>query len=194
MCKQENPIRDWLADYERDPDAAVRQVVDVFYDRLVGLAKKRLASMPPQVADDEGAVISALRSFFSGVENGQFSRIADEYDLWRVLATVTARKSIRQLRVHFRQRGEGHRVDREHDLALLLNSDVTPEQEAMLIEECERCLDLTGDQTLKKITQLKLDGLTTHQIAEQVDLNVRSVQRKLKLIESIWLDAIGDDA
>ena len=44
------------------------------------------------MADDEGAVISALRSFFSGIDDGQFHDIDDENNLWRLLSTITARK------------------------------------------------------------------------------------------------------
>ena len=53
-----------------DEDAAT-QVVEQYYSRLQRVARAKLRSLPNPVADDEGAVVSALRSFFSGVKNDQ---------------------------------------------------------------------------------------------------------------------------
>ena len=105
MDKQNFDYEAWRQRFEAGEESAATSLVDVFYERLVRLARKRLSGMPPQVADDEGAVISALRSFFSGIQDGQFTKIDDEHDLWRVLATITARKAVRQLRVHWKQSG-----------------------------------------------------------------------------------------
>ena len=63
-----NDFSDWLKRFEQGDPSAAEAVVDAYYERLVRLARRRLAGMPPQVADDEGAVVSALRSFFSGIE------------------------------------------------------------------------------------------------------------------------------
>lgn len=118
---------DWLALLEEGDDSAVNELVGIVYQQLVGIARKKLIGMPPQVADDEGAVISALRSFFSGVQNGQFPEMQDENDLWRVLATITARKAIRQLRVHWKQSGEAGRVKRNADIDHLVSRFSSPD-------------------------------------------------------------------
>ena len=171
---------------------AAQELVDVYYDRLVRFARQRLAALPLQVADDEGAVVSALRSFFSGVKNDQFSRLNDEYDLWRVLATITARKAIRQMRVHWKKSGEANQIDRAHEIKQLLSQDPTPADQVMMIEEFQRQLDALDDQTLQKIVVMRLEGFDTSEIAEHLALHVRSVQRKLKLVQSKWLDELND--
>ena len=181
----------WVERFEAGDSSASVELVDAFYDRLLRLARKRLAGVPPQIADEEGAVISALRSFFSGIQDGQFQQIEGQDDLWKVLATITTRKAIRQLRVHWKQSGEGDRIDRTHELASLFAAEPTPEDEAILVEECQRCLDLLDDEMLRKIAWFRLEGRDAKEIAEAMDIHVRSVQRKLKLIEAKWLEAVS---
>ncbi len=178
----------WWRQLEAGEESAATEIVDLYYDRLVRLARKRLAGMPPQVADDEGAVISALRSFFSAVQDGQFTRVGDEDDLWRILARITARKSVRQLRVHWKQSGEGGQVDRRRELAELFSTDPTPDEEAALVEQCEKCFNALQEETLLQITRMRLQGMGTREIADQLEIHVRSVQRKLNLIKKIWLE------
>jgi DNA-directed RNA polymerase specialized sigma24 family protein len=185
----ENSFRDWLDRFEKGDGSAADEVVGVYYERLVRLAQRRLSNLPPQIADDEGAVISALRSFFSGVQSGQFSKVKEQEDLWRILATITARKAIRQLRSHWKQSGERQRVNRENDVKYLLSRNPSPEDEAMMIDQCQARLDSLGDPTLQKIACMRLEGFSTQEIADRLAVHVRSVQRKLKLIETKWLES-----
>ena len=178
---------DWLERFERGDPSAADEVVEVFYERLVRLANRRLAGMPPQLADDEGAVVSALRSFFSGVENGQIQSLNTENDLWRVLATITARKSIRQLRSHWKQSGQADHVDRNRQVESLLSREPSPQDAAIMLDEFQHRLETLPDETLRKIALLGLEGLTPTEIAEHLAIHVRSVQRKIRLIESHWL-------
>lgn len=104
-----------------------------------------------------------------------------------MLATITTWTAIRQLRVHWKQSGEGNKVDRSYELSRLIGTESSPEDEVVLVEECERQLEELGDGTLKQIALLQLDGQTVKEIAEQLKIHVRSVQRKLNLIEAKWL-------
>ncbi len=182
------PDSDWIERLKTGDESAMEKLVDLFYDRLVRLANRRMGRMPPQIADDEGAVISALRSFFSGIGNGQLSRMNDDHDLWRVLATITARKAIRQLRVYLKQSGEGGNIKREFDVQDLVSNEPSPTAELQLLEEFQQRFDSLNDQALQEVVSLKLEGFETSEIAERLALHVRSVQRKLKLAESIWMN------
>lgn len=170
----------------RGDESAFHDVFHENFARLVRLAQNKLISIPPQLADDEGAVISAFRSFFSGVDKGQFDQLVSRHELWKVLATITGRKAVAQLRRHFKQSGEGNRVDRFAAIELLKNSEPTPDQVAELVDACQYLLDQLTDPTLKRIAVLRLQGYENREIAEMVDLHQRSVQRKLSLIAAEW--------
>lgn len=190
--EQKSEGGDLLARFDQGEDSAAKEIVDAYYERLVGLARKRLGNLPPQVADEEGAVISALRSFFSAVQGGQIRQVDDEHDLWRLLAMITARKAIRQMRVYWKQSGEANRVTRDAELRSLVSTSPNPADEAMLLEECQTRLQALDDPTLEKIALMKLEGCNNQEIVDRLSIHIRSVQRKLKLIEAKWLDAEPD--
>ncbi len=182
-------VTEWIDRLARSDDRAAEQLVDRYYQKLVSVAQKKLEVMPPQVADDEGAVVSALRSFFSGVPGGQFPRLVDRDDLWRVLATITARKAIAQVRRHWKKRGEAGKMARSRDMDRLLSNDPSPDQLAEFLEECTRRIDDLKDETLREIVLLRLQGWETGEIAEKLSVHQRTIQRKLSLIQSEWLEA-----
>lgn len=194
MDRNNFDFQSWKQAIDRDEEQAAEMLVQAYYDRLVALAQRRLAVLPPQVADDEGAVISALRSFFSGVQDGQFRQLRDQQDLWRLLATMTARKAIRQLRVHWKQSGEAGLIERGASVSELIARRPSPEEDAILIDQCQSCLEAIDDPQLKQIVILRLEGCETGEIAEQLNIHIRSVQRKLKLVEAIWTRLDQQDA
>ena len=168
------------------------EVIELYYARLVRLAKKKLSALPPQVADEEGAVISALRSFFSGIQNGKFPNVKNEDDLWRLLATITARKSIRQMRAHWKQSGEADKVIRVSDIQHLLPTEPSVDEELAIMEEFEHLTSNLNDETLNKIVCMRLEGFETLEIAERLGIHVRSVQRKLNLVKTKWAEHLQE--
>lgn len=184
-------INDWIERFAADDDDAATPIVDACYDRLVRFARNRLKGLPPQIADDEGAVVSAFRSFFSGVRGRQYDRLENREDLWRVLATITARKAIAQYRRHWKQSGERDHVQRVPDFERIASADPSPVEVAAFLDDCRARVDRLENETLRRIALLKLEGHTTGEIAERLGVHVRSVQRKLKLIETQWLQDGG---
>ena len=174
---------------EGDQDAA-KWLVDRYYVRLVNLAKRKLGAMPPQVADDEGAVISAFRSFFSGVRVGQFPKLDDRDDLWKVLATLTTRKAVAQIRHHWRKRGEAGNGRNQAAVDEIASCQPTPDEAASFLEECQARIDALTDDRLREIVLLRLQGWDTDQIADKLQVHRRTVQRKLALVEREWRDQI----
>jgi len=168
-----------------DPHAA-HWLVDRYYDKLVELAKKRLGAMPQRIADDEGAVISAFRSFFSGVRVGQFPRLDNSDDLWKLLATLTARKAIAQIRHHWRKRGEAGKICDRSSIEGLASREPTPDEAAAFLEECQARIDALPDDRLREIVLLRLEGWDTGEIADRLKVHRRTVQRKLTLVERAW--------
>lgn len=168
-----------------DQDAA-QWLVDRYYVQLAGLAKKKLSTMPPQVADDEGAVISAFRSFFSGVKAGQFPDLDSRDDLWKVLVTLTARKAVAQIRHHWRGRGEGGNMRAALDVGELESHQPTPEEAASFLDECQARIDALPDDRMREIVLLRLEGWDTEQIADRLQVHRRTIQRKLALAQQSW--------
>ena len=64
--------------------------------------------------------------------------------------------------------------------------DPSPEFAAIMAEECRRLLDSLGDESLRKVALLKVDGYTEEEIAAQLDCSSRTIARKRDLIQDMW--------
>ncbi len=71
-------------------------------------------------------------------------------------------------------------------MARVIGQEPTPEFAAMVAEEFERRLLGMGDDTLRRIALLKLEGYTNEEIGAQLGCVVRTVERKLDVIRKTW--------
>jgi RNA polymerase sigma-70 factor (ECF subfamily) len=165
---------------------AAAELFQRFAGRLILLARDRLGPLVKGKVDPEDIVQSALRSFFVRHADG---RIAPRGwgGLWAILTTITLRKC-------------GHQVDywtaacrdvrREairpaDDLSdpgwLMLASDPTPSQAAILVETVRR-IEADLEEYHRDIFRLALGGYKSPEIANRVRVTERTVQRVLKRI------------
>jgi hypothetical protein len=70
-------------------------------------------------------------------------------------------------------------------LARAVGSDPTPEFAAMVAEEYRLLLARLGDDVLRKVAILRMEGFTTDAIAVQLGCARRTVARQLALIRRI---------
>src|SRR5437660_1853163 len=75
---------------KRDPEAT-EQIFQRFAQRLVALARTRLARLPPQKEDPEDVVQSVFRSFFHRHAEGRLD-LRNWDSLWALLTLITLRK------------------------------------------------------------------------------------------------------
>jgi len=190
----------WIGDLKAGDGAAAAALWERYFDRLVRLARKRLASRAGGVEDEEDAALSAFESFCAGLTRGQFTELGDRDDLWKLLVVITARKAAAQLdRGRALKRGGGwNRLDAAHSgsgsgtsggfglLAELVAQEPTPEFAAMVAEETRELLGRLEDGQLRQIALDRMEGYTTEEIALRLGCARRTVARRLDLIRQIW--------
>ena len=174
-------------------------------DRQLGAARLRDSGRRGRDAasDEEDAALSAFDSLYAGLAKGRFPQLGDRDDLWRLLVVITTRKVQAQGRRQLRQkRGKG-KVRAASDLADLgsddeddllahaVGSGPTPEFAAMVAEEYRLLLDRLGDEVLRKVAILRMEGFTTDAIADQLGCARRTVARQLALIRRILTAEAG---
>jgi DNA-directed RNA polymerase specialized sigma24 family protein len=178
-----------------DPEAA-RALWGRYFADLVGLARGRLRDVSRAVADEEDAALSAFNSLCRGAGAGQFPRLDDREDLWRVLVTITSRKASDQIQHERRLKRGGGAVRAEADLAAAAldagglgeapASEPSPELAAMVAEECRRLFDALPDESLRQVAALKLEGYTDREVAERLNCGLSTVERRLRTIRTVW--------
>jgi RNA polymerase sigma factor (sigma-70 family) len=194
----EDEITRWMGRLTTGDESAARHLWQAYYTKLVELARRRLRNSARRVADEEDVALSAFDSFCRGAAVGRFPDLNDRHDLWKLLVTLTIRKSTAQLRrEHAQKRGSadvrGESVFGEANgssdavgLAAALADEPTPELAAMAAEQCEHLLNQLNDSSLRQIALLKLEGYTNHEIAAQIGCGLRTIDRKLKRIRDCW--------
>src|ERR1700724_3620469 len=83
----------WLPLLKDGDEAAVREIWQAYFHRLVALARAKLRGVQRRAADEEDAALSAFDSFCRGAEKGCFPQLNNREDLWRLLVMITARKA-----------------------------------------------------------------------------------------------------
>ena len=182
-------ISRWIADLKQGHESAVQALWEVYFDRLVGLARRKLAAAPRRLADEEDVALSVFKSLCLGAAQGRFTELRDRDNLWPLLVVLTVRKAQDLVKHERRQKRGGGRAGGaahgEFDLENLLSREPTPELSAMLAENCERLLERL-EPAQRQIARLKLEGHANAEIATQLGCGLRTVERRLELIRRIW--------
>lgn len=192
---EEGSITRCLTRLREGDEAAAEKIWGAYMRRLVGLARERLRSGPRGAADEEDVVLSAFDSFFRRAGDGQFARLADRDDLWRVLVLLTERKAVDLRRREGRAKRGGGRVGSLEDRGAegageIADPSPSPEFAALVAEELRGLLDRLGNDTLRSVAIWKLEGFTNREIAEKLGCIEQTVERKLRSIRRLWG---GDD-
>jgi len=184
-------VTNWLQALKDGNDDAAQQLWERYFTQLVNLARHRLGDFPRRVADEDDVANSAFASFCQRAKEGRFPRLNDRDDLWRLLAVITARKAVDLVQRESRQKRGGGRLpgfelSDEQARQLAIGNEPTPEFAAQFAEEFRRLLGRLGEDSLRRAALLKFEGHSNAEIAEELDCSLRSVERKLQVIRSIW--------
>ncbi len=186
----EGSVTHWIQLLPDGDQKAAQQLWEKYFQRLVGLARVKLQDFPRRVADEEDLALSAFDSFCRGIEQGRFPQMADRTNLWSLLVTITARKVLNLKRDQQRLKRGGSAtpdgLDEAFELEHAHGEEPSPDFVAEVTEECQRLLDLLGDDDLRRIAMWKMEGYTNKEIAEKLPGSPRTVERKLELIRGIW--------
>jgi DNA-directed RNA polymerase specialized sigma24 family protein len=134
-----------------------------------------------------------------GAAQGRFPLLSDRHNLWQLLVVITARKALDLIEHEQRQkrgggavRGESA-VDKPQDsstaeagLEQILGPEPTPAFAAQLAEEYQLLLGKLDDEQLRSVAVWKMEGYTNDEIAAKLACTPRTVERKLRMIRTLW--------
>jgi len=173
-----------IRDLQGGRESAAGPLLERYFERLVGLARQRLRSLPGLAAYEQDVALRSFHSLCRRVQDASRPlRLGDRNDLWRLLATRTISRAIDLIRRHKPQEVPGN-----HDIQLLLSREPTPDEAAAMAEECRRLLDQLDEPDLRRIALWKVEGWTNDEIAAELRCVPRTVERKLSRIRMLWKD------
>jgi RNA polymerase sigma factor (sigma-70 family) len=172
-------------EWRRGNQESFGHLLQRFRPRLLALAHSSLLGRVRRVADAEDAFQSAVISFWKKAERGDLSLSLDREGLWGILGVITVRKALRLLeRESAQKRGGRQQVSYVGvESAAAVPQGDCPE---MLFAEMLELLD----EDLRPFAILRLAGHSYREIAEELDCTEKKVERKLKLIRTIWEEEV----
>ncbi len=191
-------VTKWIAELKFGSEDAARKLWQRYFYSLVRLARGRLATTSKRVADEEDVAVSVFKSLCKGAKRGRFALLTNRDDLSRLLLTITRQKSVDHKRRETSQKRGGGQVRGESiflqpgearfaaGLDELVGKEPTPEYLAQVNEQFDALLGRLRNDALRDIALWRMEGYTNDEIAQQLRITTRSVERKLKLIREKW--------
>jgi DNA-directed RNA polymerase specialized sigma24 family protein len=186
-----NPMADqsitgWIRGSEAGDGQSQEKLWNHYFDRVVRLARSRMYAIQASVYDEEDAAVSALNSLFRGIRKNQYPDLHSRDNLWRLLILITHRKLIAQKRRQAARISPAVQDEASERIDQIVSSEPTPELVAEVMDETERLLKLLGEDKLRRIAVMRMDGLSTEEIAVRLGSTSRTIRRKLERIRDIW--------
>jgi DNA-directed RNA polymerase specialized sigma24 family protein len=188
----------WITQFKAGDAAAAQHLFEGYSGPMVRLARDRLLGKSGRVRNEEDVALSAFASFCRGAEQGKFPQLTGRDNLWRLLVVITSRKAADELeRAHRIKRGGGavggesafaddKSTAGERGIEQVAGTEPTPQIAVLMADVFERLLARLGDDTLRAVALWKMDGYSNEEIAAKLGRNLRTVERKLKVIRSLW--------
>jgi DNA-directed RNA polymerase specialized sigma24 family protein len=197
--KDSGSVTAWIGALKAGDSKPAQELWERYFHRLVSLAGTRLRNLSRRAVDEEDVALSAFDSFCRGAQQGRFPQLRDRNNLWPLLVVITTRKAA-DLAQHQRSQKQGGGKVRGESALLgphaadasvigidaVLGSEPTPAFACQVAEEYQRLLEGLGEEKLRQIAILKMEGYTDQEVATRVQCGVRTVERKLQRIRAIW--------
>jgi DNA-directed RNA polymerase specialized sigma24 family protein len=201
----DNSITHWIAELEFGrADEAQEELWQRYFHRLVGLAKLELGNTPRSAADEEDVATAALQSFFAGATEGRFPKLRDRNDLWPLLAKIAAHEARNKQRSLLAEklsvgpaRNESAPKGPDDMVAnfptSLIEDELDPDFLGSLNKLCDKLSAALPDDQLRQIARRRLEGYTNSEIAKELGVIERTIERRLQLIRNLWNEELRKD-
>lgn len=183
---------------------AAEELCARYRPRLLRLARARMNGIRSAISDEEDVVQGVLASLCGGAAKGHFQQLENRIALWRLLATITARRVSNERRSENRQKRGGriavksltsaaaHSRSDSTSVEDLVSAEPGPEFVIQMQDTCEQLLRALNDPVLKHVAVWRMQGYSTTEIAQRLGCADRTVRRKILLIRAKWRQQVRE--
>ena len=176
-ARPEGSVARAIAGYQNGDSAALGEMINAYFKRLLTKAKEKLGSFPH--TDHEGLVQSTLRSFLSGARKGQYPAMKQRDEVLGMLYTIMNRKVAHQVRDQRTKIAGGGRVHNEPEHGLEAEGhEPDPLEEAI----CSEWLEHMDKNGLIEEARLIWEGYHYHEIAERLGMTESKARRSITMV------------
>ena len=171
-------VTHWLEELRAGESVAAQELWNRYFTSLTTLAQSRLRSLD-RVAEWRGRRVSALKSVMLGIQANRFPDLTDRTSLWPLLVTITARKSIDEMRRQLAGKRSASATIQLEDLQAIVGQEPSPEFAAAVADELERLVLAYDDNDAQVNCSTQVGGYTDQEIASGALIVGSHVRRKL---------------
>jgi DNA-directed RNA polymerase specialized sigma24 family protein len=205
----DDEVSAWIRRVQAGDDDAAQLIWNRYAAQIVEVARRSFGDASRRVSDEEDVAMLAFKSLLTGISTGRFPELDNRERLWRLLMVITTRKAAAVIEHDSRQKRGGGLVRGDSAVGFSLDSSdrsqmagfdqfpsekPAPDLAALMADETHRLIMSLPDTTAQQIAVMKMEGHTHEEIADRLDCNVRTVERRLKQIRELWQKRIDDDA
>lgn len=186
-----------IARFKGGSHSAYHALFAAYFPGLVSAADRRLGPAPAGPADAEDVALSAFFGLWREVADGRplGDGLTDRDSLLRALAVLTAQKARRARRDACRRKRDARRTVRAADMSAaergawdgLSDQSSAPDTRALFGEALAEALGLLTPLQ-QEIVEYKLVGHTNPEIAQLAGCSLRTVERQLSEVRSLWVE------
>lgn len=174
-----------------------------FWPWIVQAARQRLRDRPLRSVDEEDVAQEAFWGFVKSAREGRVPQLESRHDLFALLTHIVACKAATEFERHLAaKRGGGHvrggsALDARSNGSWvtgpsLADNGRTPEEEAILAD-CYQHYIAALPEALRGVAELHVAGASNREIADQLHVVDRTVERKLALVRRRWQELAAGD-
>lgn len=187
----------WIRELKLGNKEALTKLWERYFPKAKQKARHHFGDESRTVRDEEDIALSVMGALF---KDASLVDVTDREDLIRLLLVITRRKVSSERRSQKSLIRGGGRVAVVTDLSEMLKNFVlnqqgdmaSPDSLAVMSEEYQILLDALPDKVCREIVNLKLKGKTVQEVADDLKVVPRTIHRKLKLIQTVWIETLGN--
>jgi len=189
-------VSSWIRKLEKGDQTAAYRLWDRYGEALQRIARSKFGPALNATFDEQDLAQSVFMALWKNAESGRLEQIKDRHELWWLLLEITRRRALSRMEYNqaakrLPESGNAKSASSSSgDIDPLANiadpRELSPEVISILTEEHERFMSLLRDDTMRSIARLHLEDFSLEEIAIRVDVSVRTITRKLKIIRDIW--------
>ncbi len=192
-CRTEGSVAQAIAKYLRGDVSELAEMLVAHRNPLLGVARNKLGNAPHLEGrtDADGAVSSAMRSFWAALEDGRYRMLKHGDELYRLLTGIVRHKAAHEIRDLSTEIAGGGKVRNEPveglDTARRLGATSqenarSPMDKASEIELLGQWRDYLNKWSLLDVADLVLEGDGYRKIAAKLNIPECKARRSVKLV------------
>jgi RNA polymerase sigma factor (sigma-70 family) len=184
-----------LSGVKRADRNAVHALFHRCYNRIAAISLTKLGGAPRRGFDQDDVANSAFREFLSRAAAGDFKKLENRDDVWQVLTLLVGDKVQDGLRHERRKKRGGGKPDVPIEQVMEAVSKLDdPSMEAEINDAKQIFLAKLPSDDHRRVVELLAEGYTHEEIAQELDLSVRTVDRRVEDIRVAMPKILGINA